>query len=274
MNKKVIVCLLICVVSAMFVILNTDHHCAKNIIRGIESDYISKNDFEQIVKKNKKGIDAMEYSTKILEAFDLVNYTPLCYACKKGDYSKVKILLENGSDPNVIDGTIGRSPLLWALESGQSSRYKISKLLLAAGADPCLVDTRGYNALYESLVIYGDENVSCQLYSSFDLFNEICNSTTDYNDPRGIDTILGRAATYGNVRAMKYILNNNVCGINTQSECGRTALMSCVYKYDNSEICTFLIELGADKRIKDCNGYTAYDYAVKYKRTKCIKLLK
>ena len=61
---------------------------------------------------------------------------------------------------------------------------------------------------------------------------------------------------------------------------GRTCLIDVVnhdsqyYNEYHYEIVKLLVEYGTDISIKDQDGFTAYDYAVKYNRTELYDLLK
>lgn len=60
---------------------------------------------------------------------------------------------------------------------------------------------------------------------------------------------------------------------NIKSRFGETALHLALLFEDNPEKVALLLRYGADKEIKNYSGETALDYAIKYNRTKCIKIL-
>lgn len=76
-----------------------------------------------------------------------VNATPLCNAVKENDLVKVSALLENGAAVNQRNA-LGYTPLMLAAGLGN---YQMTDLLLAAGADVYMLDTRmGSTALHKA----------------------------------------------------------------------------------------------------------------------------
>lgn len=69
----------------------------------------------------------------------------LTHAIKRSSIDMVKILLENGANPNIIDSQ-GRLPLIVAI---RDYHIEIVKLLIAYGADFKLQDGNGQTALEE-----------------------------------------------------------------------------------------------------------------------------
>ena len=70
---------------------------------------------------------------------------PLHAAALKKDVEAVRLLLDNGADPNVLS-SLGQPPLFFAVSFGGAS-VTVTKLLLDHGADPNVVDVLNSTAL-------------------------------------------------------------------------------------------------------------------------------
>gem|GEM_PF-6177196 len=68
----------------------------------------------------------------------------LGHACFKGLALVVKILLENGADPNKPTIILGRTPLMFVAETGHT---ELVKILLDYGADPTIKDEQNLSAI-------------------------------------------------------------------------------------------------------------------------------
>lgn len=272
MRRKInVLVALIVIIGVLFMLI--PHMCSSQICRAIDNKEIKAEKFNKIVKHNIIGVNASQHLLSWCEIFDRVNYRPLNYACKKGEYEKVKILLDNGADPNKRDRSINTTPLSFALRSGKDDRFRIANILLDAGADPN-AESRLSAPIFDSLILGDNKSNTALEKQSLALFTYLVQNVDSLDDPSGSNTILGAAAAYDNRSTAKYIIDNNICGINDSSELGRTALMSCMLCDNRSEMCKFLLERGADKTIKDKQGKTAYDYAIEYGREDCESLLK
>ncbi|KQS94265.1 ankyrin repeat domain-containing protein [Chryseobacterium sp. Leaf394] len=84
-------------------------------------------------------------------------------------------------------------------------------------------------------------------------------------------TPLAFSTRHSKTEIFNYLLAN---GADVNLACnGNTPLMEAA-KFDAPELAKLLLKKGADKNAKDAEGLTAKDYAVKYKRTEILKLLK
>lgn len=74
---------------------------------------------------------------------DHIGWTPLHYACAKGNIDVAKFLVANGAvvDSNALNGT---TPLMMAVQSGNED---LIRFLLENGADIRLRNTQGYSAI-------------------------------------------------------------------------------------------------------------------------------
>ncbi|WP_196890580.1 ankyrin repeat domain-containing protein [Aureivirga marina] len=100
--------------------------------------------------------------------------------------------------------------------------------------------------------------------------------TEDYNKCFQIEssnstyTYLTMSIKLENMNAVKHLVNN---GADLEKVCrSKTPLMYAV-KYGNLEMVKFLLENGANLNAKNNKGYTALDYAKKYRYSKIEKYL-
>jgi ankyrin repeat protein len=82
-------------------------------------------------------VDRVQLGAKANESNQYKN-TPLHAACLRANYATIKVLLDNGADPNMSDN-YGRTALLLV----QNASFDVVKLLLDRGADASATDSRG-----------------------------------------------------------------------------------------------------------------------------------
>lgn len=243
------------------------------------------------VYQNKKMFDAIESSNyagvklaiekgawvnarkHLLHIPNLIptNPTPLISACKKGDEEIISLLLDNGADINKKDSYTGQTPLLAALHGTKANRFSIAMFLLEKGADPFIVQ-EATSPLEETLVVL-DSDDEQTIIDGFELFKYLIEQQVDLNISRGKENALTFAAHYSNYNAVEFLIKENYFDINSKDLAGDTALIVAI-KNDQTQITKLLLELGADKSLKDAEGKTAYDYAVERGFVELAELLK
>ncbi|MDX2241936.1 MAG: ankyrin repeat domain-containing protein [Leptolyngbyaceae cyanobacterium bins.302] len=85
-------------------------------------DAVRRTDIRKIRQMIRSGVN--------VNALDEESNTALLYACQKGKFETVQLLLKSGADPNPLGA--GMTPLMAAIGSGDKS---IIKMLIGAGAD-------------------------------------------------------------------------------------------------------------------------------------------
>ena len=71
---------------------------------------------------------------------DVDNNTLLHHACENDKHDSIKLLLNNGANPNIKENSFGLTPLHWATEYEDMDMVK---LLIDNGADPNIPDDNG-----------------------------------------------------------------------------------------------------------------------------------
>jgi ankyrin repeat protein len=83
-----------------------------------------------------------------VEARDNANWTPILSAARGGHTEIVKMLLERGANPNVVEhGNGNMTPLIWA---AALDNLECVQMLLDHGADVNASTTQGYTALMQA----------------------------------------------------------------------------------------------------------------------------
>lgn len=187
------------------------------------------------------------------------NPTPLIIACEKGNENIISLLLDSGADINKKDSYTGQTPLLAALHGTKANRFSIAMLLLEKGADAFAVQNTT-SPLEETLVVLDSDNAQT-IKDGFELFKYLIEQQVDMDICRGKEHVLTFATRYGNY------------GINSKDLAGDSALIVAT-KNNQTQILQLLLELGADKSLKDAKGKTACDYAMERGLMELVELLK
>ncbi len=235
-------------------------------------DAIENGDYTGADQAIKKGAWINERK-RMLYMPNLVpkNPTPLITACHKGDVSIIALLLDNGANINKKDNYNGQTPLLAALNGVNANRFSIAKLLLEKGADPFAVQ-KTTSPLEKTLVVL-DSDDEQTIKEGFELFKYLIEQQVDLDIRQGNENALTFAAHYGNENVVVFFVKQKYFDVNSKDLAGDTALIVAV-KNNQTHITQVLLDLGADKSLKDAKGKTAYDYAVERGFVDLAELLK
>jgi ankyrin repeat protein len=164
--------------------------------------------------------------------------SPLSKAAQGGYEKTVKVLLEKGADPNV-PGFAGKTALFWAVERGY---VNVAKLLLDHDADPDVRSTAGVTPLMEAAKTGRAEMVRALVAHHADLDAR----EGDEGLPGTLDVSAGT---------------------------GMTPLMMAVVG-GHRDVVRVLLAAGADTTLRNRNGESALDEALKGGITEIIGLLR
>lgn len=198
------------------------------------------------------------------------NPTPLISACRKGNEEIVYLLLENGANINKEDNFTHKTPLLAALNVRGSNRFSLAMYLIENGAD--IYAKQNYTRLVEKTLLVLDEDSEQTIQEGFELFKYLLQHQIPPTISTGNENALTYSAHYNNYNAVKYFIEEDYFNINDCDGEKDTALIVAT-KHEHVKIVELLLELGANKSIKDANGKTALDYAKENNNSEIIDLL-
>jgi ankyrin repeat protein len=175
--------------------------------------------------------------------------TPLHQACYNRENPVIAMLLDAGADINARNGT--HTPLMAAMEF--PSLEKIT-LLLDRGAD---ISARGYlgRTAFWDAATYGFDDE----FADLDVLRLLLDRGADINerDEEGKTVLMG-AASYQPPETLAFLLERGL-DINERDNGGKTALMQAC-EDGNAKGIHFLLDKGADTSITDNTGKKAVDW--------------
>ena len=200
--------------------------------------------------------------------------TPLQAACKLGNVEIVKILLDNGANPNYIHWDKSRSlgsPLMCAAGSLSNNRLTVIKLLIEYGANVNFEDAAGNDVL--TCAVYAGNGKKDTIEIIEYLEKNGLNIYKKYSQTK--NSLLHKACETDNFLVIQYLIEQRRFDINETNADGDTALIYFVRFASKRQKNTalFLIEKGANLNAQNKDGKTAYDYAVE-RHPELVELLK
>lgn len=236
------------------------------IIEAIENDDIEQCKSLLRVNVNLNTAPASRFVAIVSE---LTYETPLQSACAMGNVEIVRLLIEHGADVNYVkNGVAPFSPLMCAI-SNNDSNIDIVRLLIENDAD---VNYRINNNI-DALRRIVEARFYCP--NSVEMIDLLYENGADITFCYTNGNALNLACFWKNEDAIRHLITNYEFDINFISPIGRTCLIDYCVGVSNVNQSTvgFLLANGADKRIKDCKGKTAYDYALEGNLGSIVDLL-
>ena len=172
------------------------------------------------------------------------SYTDFFRAIDVDDVSAVQSLLQEGFDPNAVNGK-GNSALYMAL---RDKSLKVAKLLI----EQPKINLNQLNPSDENALM-----IAC-LQGDLGLVKRMVKRGAEINKPGW--TPLAYAATNGHTAIVKFLLDH-AAYIDAPAPNGTTPLMMAAY-FGQSATVQLLLDEGADPNLKNAMGFTALDLAV------------
>lgn len=194
----------------------------------------------------------------ILNALEYNIDLPLIVACKKGNYQIAEALLKKGADPNKYYKD-GFTAVEAVIISNSSNELDMIKLLTAYDADVTFGESIK-SPLFEVArrMVYAKDEERKNYFASCVMY--LMQFDKQLIDDKGY-SILYYAVVADNEPLIRQLLEDEKSLINFTTENMQTVLFEAV-KNNSLMIVELLLENGADKKVVDSTGKTAYDYAV------------
>ncbi|WP_228538160.1 ankyrin repeat domain-containing protein [Nocardia sp. XZ_19_385] len=177
----------------------------------------------------------------------------LLSAAAAGDADAVGAALTQGAQVDTRDSA-GRTPLMNAV---LDDNLAVARVLLEFGADPDAQDNRGESPWVNTGVTGSVAMMEALLPAQPDL---------SLRNRFGGNALIP-AAEKGHFDYVREVLRQTDIDIDHVNDLGWTALLEAVYYGDGStvyrDIVRTLVDNGADVSIRDADGHTAYDHAVR-----------
>lgn len=262
-KKRIIIISIILVVLTGTICANWNTHIyAQRLMGAINAN--NRNKVEKLLRNEYGNINCRPYMFDgLMTMLEAENRYPLETAFYNGNYKMVKLLVDYGADPKTY-----REPFWFYIFTGDQNedRYKIAMLLVRNGAD--LYKKDGGESIF-SFLVYGDDEkseVKKEGYRFLVYVIEHCKEKQTIKE----SGVLNEASRNNNLNSVKYLIENKYFSIND-----KTALpLKYAAAGEAYETCKYLLKNGADPKLKDSDGITAYDYAKETKNKRIIKLIK
>jgi ankyrin repeat protein len=189
----------------------------------------------------------------------------LLTATENGRADSVRLLLENGADPNVRDA---HSQPMWDTplhKAANGGHLEIVKMLLDKGADPNLYNADRETALFAALQTVGSKQVEEIVELLIEHGADIKHQSSSKRTP------LVAAANFNHHKAVDLLILSGA-DANASDSSGITALHYAAY-LGNEEMIKSLIAAGAKRNVKDEQGRLPIDMAKEMGQAGAVELL-
>jgi serine/threonine-protein phosphatase 6 regulatory ankyrin repeat subunit B len=221
------------------------------------SDSRSENLFRAIRKGNADTVRALLRSDRsLVNVRDASGATPLMHGCLYAGEDLVKLLLDQGADPN-LKNNAGVTALMWGVGDARKVR-----LLVARGAD---VNARSQDGKTPLLIAAGQSGATGIVKLLLEKGADI-----KAGDANG-STALIQAAGGGDAETLRFLITRG-SDVNAASNGGGTALMAAV-RTRNAGSVQLLLEHGAEVNSRTKRGITALSLAANLGSTDIVRVL-
>ena len=270
-----------------------------------EKQAMSKGDLRRILQSHPEVVSELLKHGANPAALTRQGRTPLHLAAEDGDIACAEVLVAGGADLNG-KGAQDATPLHWAAAKGNS---EFGKWLVKKGAHPDLADALGWTPLFLAGEDGATDLVPILLAAGARTQATINGKTVTFRGTSGAakhgdaDNDLIEAAESGDLDAAKSAIDAGA-EVNCKSGDGWTPLLSASKDHSEivqlllasggdpnipsgrgytplmraagngaEEIVRLLLAAGADKKMVDCNGKTAYRLAMEMLQVRCAQMV-
>ena len=273
-SKRIIIPIILCIALIWIPIAIIEHRMSSEIIEAIREgkdvEYV-----EELIEKswNLNALNTFSF----MKYIDVPVYPPIIKACEESNYEVVEILIENGASVNYVRGAIA-SPITIVISHLRNVDYPLLKLLLENGADPN-EPVNGYYPIIKVCSLYAENYEGQDRQVEEEKLLDAIKLLIEYGaEVKVVEygaNAIHKLAFYNNITCMEFIVENYEFDLNFQNVRGETALMLAGANIQGgSECIEFLLKQGARKDIVSDDGKTAYDYAIEAGNYNCAELLK
>lgn len=182
-------------------------------------------------------------------------------AATRGDIGTLRQMIQDGINVNVGSFAGWTTALMAAAKNGHEESVR---LLLASGADArCVFDYDGYRA---TVLDYA------ATHNHVGVMAILCDETQALTLPQEGERALQFAAATGAMETAHFLIEHGV-PVNSNDPDYGTPLMSAVIRVQ-PEMVTFLLEHGADTEIRNRNGETVLEHAIRNGLVKITRILR
>jgi ankyrin repeat protein len=194
-------------------------------------------------------------SPELVNAHDRAGNTPLQHAAGFGNLATMKLLLEDGADPNA--GNQRKStPLFWSLHDEAKVR-----LLLDHGANVNARTIDGRTLVYQA----------ASMANAVPVLRLLLDQRADPNSKTLVGMTPLMAASRGNIEAMRLLIDRKA-DVNARNGAGGTALMAAA-QTGRPQAVRLLLEKGADTNVRTKRNESALADAATAGNEEAVKLL-
>ena len=200
-----------------------------------------------------------------------------------GKTNVIRWLLNHGANINIVGcGKTSGSALIRASRFGHVDSVRI---LLEEGADPCIVDNEGLTAAAHALAFDHQNVVECFVATAMvtnrenACHDDVSKILQPYLVPSSTEpicnidtTALHITAQWGSIKCISYLLMSNTADVNVALVDGTTPLHAAS-RWGHVTCVKELLMAGADVNRRDITGNTPVELASMWGRTTCVALL-
>ncbi|KAM9301703.1 palmitoyltransferase ZDHHC13 [Gastrophryne carolinensis] len=191
---------------------------------------------------------------------DSENVTLLHWAAINNRLELIRYFISKGAVVDQLGGTLNSTPVHWAVRQGH---IQTVILLMKYGADPCLIDGEGYNAIHLAVLF---QHMPIIAYLTAKGLN------IDAPDINGMTPLMLSAQKIIGFEPTSFVLKMNP-SINLVDKVHRNTALHWAVSSNNANAVDLLLEAGASMDVENAKGETPLDLARQTRNRLIIHIL-